>query len=171
MLQDRKYWAPNDPLVLGDLTLEENPQTDSFKAARFAKPAPKEVTGKAMTQNYFAPSLPARPGKVTKLRFTEVALRSAKIKGRLFDNLPKARDSATDFEPLYSSFAANAQFRPPVSSKDVLQMKLLQRQRGLLGANNVARERQPILKPEGSQSKAEPEGKNAVALAAGAVNF
>lgn len=25
MLQDRKYWAKNDPLLLGDLTLEENP--------------------------------------------------------------------------------------------------------------------------------------------------
>ena len=54
-------------------------------------------------------------------------MRSSKIKGRLFDNLPKARDSAKDFEPLYSSFAANAQFRPPVSSKEVLQKKLLQK--------------------------------------------
>lgn len=127
MLQDRKYWAKNDPLLLGDLTLEENPQTDSFKAAHFAKPPPKEVTGKAMTQSYFAPSGSTRPGKPTKLRFSEVAMRSAKLKGRLFDNLPKVRDSEKDFEPLYSSFAANAQFRPPVSSKDVLQMKLLQR--------------------------------------------
>lgn len=125
-----------------------------------------------MTQNYFAPSGSTKPGKPAKQRFSEVALRTAKIKGRLFENLPKARDSASDFEPLYSSFAANAQFRPPVSSKDVLQMKLLQRQRGLLGANNLARERQPILKPqEASQVKAEPEGKGGLAAAASAAIF
>ena len=31
MIQDRKYWAKNDKLLLGDLTIEENPQTDAFK--------------------------------------------------------------------------------------------------------------------------------------------
>lgn len=137
MLQDRKYWAKNDVMLLGDLTLEENPQTDSFKANHVAKPPPKEITGKAMTQSFFAPGTSSRPGKPAKqLRYSEVANRFNKIKGRLFENLPKARDSPHDMEPLYSSFTANAQFRAPVSSKDVLQMKLLQRQRGLIGVNN-----------------------------------
>lgn len=171
MLQDRKYWAKNDPLLLGDLTLDENPQIDSFKAVHFAKPPPKEVTGKT-TQNHFAPSAPTRPGRVTKLRFSEVAVRSSKIKGRLFDNLPKARDSEKDFEPLYSSFAPNAQFRPPVSSKDVLQKKLLQRQRGLLGNIDPAKDRAAVMKAQdGGQSRAEAEGKGAAGAAAGAVNF
>ena len=53
MLQDRKYWSKNDLLLLGDLSLEENPQLDSFKAAHFPKPPEKEVSQKALTQNYF----------------------------------------------------------------------------------------------------------------------
>lgn len=127
MLQDRKFWARNDRLLLGDLTLEENPQTDSFKATHVPKPPPKEVAAKALTQNHFAPGAATKPPGTTKLRFSEAALRYAKIKGRLFDHVPKARDSEKDLEPLYSSFAANAEFRPPVSSKEVLQMKLLKR--------------------------------------------
>ena len=31
LLQDRKFWAKNDLMLLGDLTFEENPQLDSFK--------------------------------------------------------------------------------------------------------------------------------------------
>ena len=134
-----------------------------------------------MTQNYFVPGVPTRPGKTTKLRYSEVALRYSKVKGRLFENLPKVRDSDKDYEPLYSSFAANAQFRAPVSSKDVLQMKLLQRQRGLIGGTigQPARERQSILKPqEVSQSKP-PDAtdgnngaqKGGMAPSTGAVNF
>ena len=123
-----------------------------------------------------------KPGKTTKLRYSEVALRYSKIKGRLFDNLPQARESDKDFEPLYSSFATNGQFQPPLSSKEVLQLKMLQKQRGLMAGLNVGQAqrldpRQSILKQnEGSQIKSEPEVKAAQGAPAqnvqgGAVNF
>lgn len=31
MMQDRKFWSKNDILLLGDLSMDLNPQTDSFK--------------------------------------------------------------------------------------------------------------------------------------------
>lgn len=49
MMQDRKYWSKNDLMLLGDLTLDENPQIDSFKAVHYPKPPEKEVAEKAMT--------------------------------------------------------------------------------------------------------------------------
>lgn len=49
MMQDRKYWSKNDLMLLGDLSLDENPQIDSFKAVHYPKPPEKEVAEKAMT--------------------------------------------------------------------------------------------------------------------------
>lgn len=34
----------------------------------------------------------------------------------------------TDSEPLFSSFSKDLKFKPPVSSKDILQRKLLSKQ-------------------------------------------
>ena len=144
-LQDQKYWAKNDVLLLGDLTLEENPQTDSFKKERVKKPPPKEVTEKALSQNFFPPGAPTKAPHTTTWRFTEVALKTSKIKGRLFDHIPKAADSAYDFDPLFSSFADDKQFRAPVSSKEMLQRKLLRKQQGNLGGAEP-RERSTIAK-------------------------
>jgi len=49
MLQDGKFWAKNEQMRLGDITLEENPPIDSFKAVHYPLPRPKEVAEKAMT--------------------------------------------------------------------------------------------------------------------------
>jgi len=54
------------------------------------------------------------------LRWTEVELKYSKIKGRLFENLPPAKETVTDFDPIFSSFNALNQFVPPTSSKDTL---------------------------------------------------
>ena len=54
MNQAKKYFAKNDLLLLGDLSNEENPQTDSFKKTHVALPKKKEVTEKAFTVNYFS---------------------------------------------------------------------------------------------------------------------
>ena len=55
-------------------------------------------------------------------------MRTNRLKNRLFDHIPKAAESLTDSEPLFSSFAKDQKFRPPVSSKEVLQRKLLSKQ-------------------------------------------
>lgn len=55
-------------------------------------------------------------------------MRTSKLKNRLFDHIPRAVESMTDSEPLFSSFSKDLKFKPPVSSKDILQRKLLSKQ-------------------------------------------
>lgn len=38
MIQDRKTYAKNDILLLGDFQTDKNPQTDTFKLFHFPKP-------------------------------------------------------------------------------------------------------------------------------------
>lgn len=90
MQQDRKWWAKNDNMLLGDTTLEQNPEIDSFKAAHVPLPAPKEVTGKALTVNYLPQSkMPKhKHPRMTQPRWTEAEMRygiNKKSKGRFSD--------------------------------------------------------------------------------------
>ena len=52
------------------------------------KSPPREVTEKAMTINYFPPTTHTKSPNMTNWRYTDLALKTNKIKGRLFDHIP-----------------------------------------------------------------------------------
>lgn len=64
-------------MLLGDITLNENPEIDTFKATHVPLPKPKEVTEKAMTVNHLPQSkMPKQKHpRATQMRWTEAELR------------------------------------------------------------------------------------------------
>ena len=90
MQQDRKYFAKNDEMLLGDTSVNQNPVIDSFKATHVPLPRPKEVSEKAMTVNYLpASKMPKHKyPRPTKPRWTEIEIKyggKGKSKGRFND--------------------------------------------------------------------------------------
>ena len=73
-----------------------------------------------MTIDHFKPGAPVKAPGQTNWRYSELNLKTSKLKGRLFDHIPNAKDSPYDFEQVFSSFSPDKKFRPPVSSKDIL---------------------------------------------------
>ena len=106
MTQERKTYAKNDELLLGDLREDENPQTDMFKMSRVkkvVKPDPIiKLTSVPWAKTMHSGSL-VRRGKVSQ-RWSEAELKHSHLKKRLFDCLPAATTLLSDLEPLYSSF-------------------------------------------------------------------
>jgi len=117
MKQDKQWFARNDEMLLGDLRDSENPK-DPFKINYFKKPPPKEITGKAFTENLVKGT--KKKGvrmERTNWRYTEIEHRYSSVKERLFDNIPKAYNCQKDWDPLYSSFSVNKVFVPPMDAK------------------------------------------------------
>jgi hypothetical protein len=61
----------------------------------------------------------------TKIRWTEDTIKYNLGGSRLMDSLPQIRDSINDFDPVYSSFAKDKKFVPPLSVKEALIKKKL----------------------------------------------
>ena len=99
---------------MADSTAEGAP-CDPFRKTYTAIPPPKPLPGKAFTQNLVNPGNIKKTAKrhVTNWRYTEVEHRYSSVKDRLFDNIPVVYASDKDYEPLYSSFAANKVFVEP----------------------------------------------------------
>ena len=123
MQQGRKWWAKKEDLIQGDTTLEQNAFTDSFKQTHVYNKPVEGTYDKAATQDFTKPSTYQGKPRMSNshLRWTEVELKYNNIKGRLFENLPKAKENVLDFNPVYSSFNPLQQFVPPTSSKDTLK--------------------------------------------------
>lgn len=170
MQQDRKYWAKNDAMLLGDTSVNQNPVIDAFKATHVPLPRPKEVSEKAMTVNYLpASKMPKhRYPRPTKPRWTEIEIKygnKTKSKGR-FNDVHQAASLKNDFDPLYTSFAPDNKFVPPTSSKDVIMKKNLKKQQ-MMASKMMQGQNQTVRKPakegsilKGDRTELSPGGKN-----------
>jgi len=121
MQQDKKWFAKNDELLLADKQTDYMPNQKTY----VPKPGEKISLDKAMTKDYINPDKnrkTKRSGE-TVWRWTEIQQRYNSVKNRLFDNLPKARDSLKDYEPLYSSFTKDKVFHAPKTAKEVVKIK------------------------------------------------
>jgi hypothetical protein len=53
MQQDNKWWAKNDQMLLSDLSPEQCPKIDSFKACHVSLPRQREVAEKVSRIDFF----------------------------------------------------------------------------------------------------------------------
>ena len=75
-----------------------------------------------MTNDYFKMHEPKKEfKKKTEYRWTELKLKHDNGGKRTFETIKQAPDEQSDLAPLYSSFAKDRIFRPPVSVKDVIK--------------------------------------------------
>jgi hypothetical protein len=119
LLEERKFWAKNDMMKIGDTHLLPNP-VDPFKQCHVVQPLNKDIPDKALTKAFLQTNKKTKCIKKTKYRWTELKLVHENGGKRIFDTIKPAHLEVQDLAPLYSSFAADNIFKPPISSKEVL---------------------------------------------------
>lgn len=90
LLQDRKFWAKNDQMLLGDFSSAENPQ-DNLKVFCSSLTKKKEVAEKALTKDFTVANKDGVMKHKTAYRWTETYLRHKNGGKRIFDSIKPAR--------------------------------------------------------------------------------
>lgn len=117
--QDKKYWAKADQMLLAD-HLEEYGPVDPFKQTHIAVHKKTQIVEKINQITHLAPTEDVhdeanQTRKTHNYKWSTIENQFTRKKNRLFDELPPAKVTRADQEPLFSSFHPKGIFNPPVA--------------------------------------------------------